>query len=294
MLTALLLCFDFGQIVKAEEVKFNIVQEEENGIKTFRLNNIFSLEQRPVTRGASSDPIEEFAQNHPYGFDMQEAKKSNFVVYQEQTIAAQEPDEEGAWSDDEGYLTIYTTAYHKGYTKSGNARYKVDGEIVFHKTFKLRYEEQFILSHSATGVFDSSGTESGSMSYHHYYHNHSAYHNPPEDWEKDVVKTLEPSYTQTFGVCFKLEWPSDVSAHNNAAGPIKVDHEEVYSNWNLKGSYYVIATNDTNVGVAYVHNENFFGNALSVSFGACGASVNLDIEGKDTLYSARSILIYNI
>ncbi|HIX50139.1 MAG TPA: hypothetical protein H9851_02545 [Candidatus Borkfalkia faecavium] len=293
-LAILFLCYDFLQVVKAEEVEFNIVQEEVDGVKTFRLNNILSLDQSPMTRNASNDPIEEFAKQHPYGFNEQEAKESNFVVYQEQTLAAQDFDGESEWSDDEGYLTIYTTAYHKGYTITGNARYKVEGEVVFHKTFKLRYEEQFILSHSTAGVFDSNGTEEGNMSYHYYYHNHSAYHNPPEDWEKDVTEELIPSYTQSFGVCFKLQWPTDVKAYNDGAGATKVDHKQIYSNWHLEGSYYVIATNDTNVAVSYVHNENFFANALSVSFGACGISANIDIEGSNTLYSARPILIYNI
>lgn len=280
----------------AEGQGFEIVQETSEDAQIFRINNISKLNDARNARSmerSATNPLAQFAEDHPIGFNLELAKNSNYVVYQEQEINAIYTNDSGEWTDNEGYMTIYTAAYHQGYNVSGNARYLVTGDIVFHKTFKLRYEEQLIMNHSANGVFDSTGTESGTMSYHASLHNHSAY-STQKDIEKDVTENILPDYSQSSGVCFKFKWPEDLIRYNGAGGAQKVDIRNVYTNWRLTTSYYVIATNDTNVAVNYIHNEKILGDALSISFGAYGVSANIDIKGNYTPYYARPILIYNI
>jgi len=273
--------------------EFEIIQENTDGIKLTRINNVFSLNAKK-TRSINKNQLEQFAKEHPVGFDVGLAKSSKYIVYQEQKINALTGEMySGSTTDQDGYLTMYTTAYHKGYSKSGNARYLVKGEIVFHKVFKTRNQDQFIMNHSTTGVFDSTGTEEGMMSYHASLHNHSAFR-PPLDKEEDVNTPLTPDYTNSYGVCFKLKWPRDEIQNNNSSGAIKVDIRYVYTNWKLSGSYYVIATNDTNVAINYIQNKDILGNNLSISFGAYGVSAGLNIEGKRQEFNARPILIYNI
>lgn len=282
-----------------EKPAFNITEEMNDGVKTIRLNNINLIEKSGTStlkKAKAVDPLNEFAKEHPYGFDIDEARTSSYIVYQEQVMYAADSDNPD-YSDkfDDGYLTIYTTAYHKGYTPSGNARYLVKGEVVFNKLFKTRLEERFIISHSANGTFDSTGTETGVMSYHASIHNHSAYVNPPIDEEKDVVKNLKPKYS-LYGIDFALRWPEDLKLNNNSGGPGKVDRREIYTDWHLYGSYYVIATNDTNVAVTYAHNLKVFSGSLSVGIGACGVSANVTItpERQKRQYDARPITLYNI
>lgn len=286
-----------------EKPAFNITEEMNDGVKTIRLNNINLIEKSGTSalkKAKAVDPLNEFAKEHPYGFDIEEARTSNCVVYQEEVVYASESEgsEEPDYSDrfDDGYLTIYTTAYHKGYTPTKNARYLVKGEVVFNKLFKTRLEERLILAHSANGTFDSTGTETGVMSYHASIHNHSAYVNPPIDEEKDVVKNLKPKYSSMNGVDFALRWPEDLKLNNNSGGPGKVDRREIYTDWHLYGSYYVIATNDMNVAVTYAHNLKIFAGSLGVSIGVSGANVNVTVtpENQTRKYSARPLTLYNI
>ncbi len=286
----MILGYSAGIKVLAQDAGFNIVQVTDGNVETFRLNNIFALKATSTKTKTNINPLDTFSLEHPKGFNVEMAQESNYVVYQKQTLAA----DSDSWSDSEGYLTIYTTAYHRGYTPTGNARYQITAEIDFHKTFIMRNEEQLILNHSAAGVFDSTGSEWGTMSYHASLHNHSAFVNPPIDKEEDVTLNITPDYSQASGVCFKFEWPEDLRQFNNAGGALKVDIRNVYTDWYLTANYYVIATNDTNVAVSYIHNEKITGGALSVSFGAYGISANINIDGTNTPYYARPILIYNI
>ena len=222
---------------------------------------------------------------------MELAKTSNYVVYQEQTISLfPEPDASGKWDSDDGYMTIYTTAYHQGYVKSGNERYLIIAQVKFNNVFNKRNEDLLFMEHFSNAILDTEGTsEKCIMSYlHDFYSNVPG----PDNFEETLKNEIKPNYSLDNGVSFALQWPKDKKI--SVEGYVI---QETYKNWDGLAAYNIITTNDANVKISYIHNKKSLGGSLSVglSYGPLGVSFNIEGDnGKYIPYAARPITVYNI
>lgn len=204
----------------------------------------------------------------------------------EKQITAQD-----SWSDDEGYLTIYTTAYKIGYDKEGDAIYTIEGKVQMHKTFKMRNQEEFVLHHSANGSYKPNSA-SGQQGYHESYKGYNPYVGGDTSYEKDIVNNLTPKFSSLSGINFSFKFPEDYN-HSSTGGGVSLTSIAHFTNWWCFGKYDVIVSDKTNVQTCYYHNEKFFGGNLSVSFSAYGLGLSVTVSGTCTKYEAEPILLYN-
>lgn len=202
-----------------------------------------------------------------YSINIEEAQNSLDVYIQEEYVPFEEiipvdyvnansdialmnlgDSQEQEFEHNEGYIKFVTKAYALGF---------YDGKIVYHvessaeqiKTFHINKEENFIIRHGSNAVTL----------------NHQDY--PAKGYLHDDRPTqLEPNYS---------------SAEGGVYYPFTVYAPPVGSNIKVYGDFYMVATDTTAVQPVYVHNEEFFVNSVSVSFGPIGLGVNVD--GKSTI-----------
>jgi len=124
------------------------------------------------------------------------------------------------WSDNEGYLTIYTSAYKIGNEQSDSGKiypvYHIEGKVVMSKTFKLRYQDQLIIRHSSSGAFYTGCETTGLQKYKTITSS-----NNPYVGQKTVYNNVENKLTALFsnpGVNYKFKFPEDYGNSSTGGG----------------------------------------------------------------------------
>lgn len=152
-------------------------------------------------------------------------------------------------NSDDGYITIYTTAYYYGNDVGYDYRiYEIEGFIQYNRNYATRKSDSIAISHSDPATYVSG-------------HNYG-------EVEGDYIQEVNPSYAQGYGVVYRFKLPSGhlISAKGQYA--IRIPMGQV-----------------ANVQVCYVHTTALFSDNVSVGIGAGPLSFSVTGGGHDEHFS---------
>ncbi len=238
-------------IYKDDKSDFEIIKEQYNS-EVYRINNI-------VSHGNFA-PLEQFAADHPIGFDLEKAKNSINAVHQVVHFFDKTSND-----DKEKYFSAYTTAYHTGFApgKLKGSVYEIETELVFYKPFKMRNEDVFTFTYDTSkGAFNSEIDEKCTIFY--------------SDNSGDHSKEMRIEYNGA-NLRFRVQWPKNTL--NNKS-----------SNWSLKANYSIVTNYGTYVNINYIHNEKILGDIWNRILGRS----NIILTGSRTAYIGAMLMLYNL
>ncbi len=170
------------------------------------------------------------------------------------------------------YMKLNTVAYtlDDETTAAGNPVFKIVGNAKMSKQFKMRNREEiFTITGGANSVYCDSHVRKGLVAF-----------KLATPKTKYVYEDLAPNYSTSFGVLYKFRNKPTAYDENN-------------SSWNadlasISGTHFLIITNDSSVQITYVHNEDWWGNNLTINIGHLGYT----FKGSHTEYVAEPVTLY--
>lgn len=177
-----------------------------------------------------------------------------------------------------GYIKFTTKAYALGFYYGGIV-YHVEETVQQLKSFIVHQNDNLIIRH---------GNNSVTLNIDNYKATGSLFTPCTIYWpyggstNADEYSTLSPNLSSSAGGVF----------YTFKVGGIGASGEMVtvsYGHSTVKGDYYLVATDTTEVQPVYIHNINLFISSLSVSFGPIGASIDTN-GGPDIMYGSQMTL----
>lgn len=225
-----------------------------------------------------------------YSIDIEEAERSLDVYIQEEYVPFEEiipvdyvnansdialmnlgDSQEQEFEHNEGYIKFVTKAYALGF---------YDGQIVYHievtteqlKSFFVNKNDNLIIRHGSNAVTlnhqncPAKGRKITPVTIY------TAFQEPVR---ADEIEDLSPNYSCADGGVY---YTFSVGGPSSSGDTTSV----IYGNTTVVADYYLTATDTTAVQPTYVHNQSWFVESLSISFGPIGASVNVN-KSHDTI-----------
>lgn len=265
----------------------------ENTISTHKeANGLTNIHWENKTKTLSDKDIQLFEE---YDIDCNEALSATDVYIQEEVVEFEEIIPKSIIPDDvilptnigdsqtteeihnKGYIRFRTTAYALGF---------YDGGIVYYIEETVQQLKDFIV-HQKDNLIIRHGNNSVTLNIDRYEAIGSLYtprvimEGTDYLYQADINETLFPDFSSAAGVFYTF-----IASGMDIAIPGYVSQHGLST---IRGNYYMVATDTTEIQPVYVHNTNVFIDSISISFGPVGVSISLPHD-PDIMYGSAMTL----
>lgn len=223
-----------NEVVKENVEKITITKEK---VGIFEDKNKYTTKEKVLTE---------------YGEVISTEEKTNFeqIIIQKEVFETRSGfDYSNTTNSDDGYITIYTTAYYYGNVVGYNYRiYEIEGFIQYNKNYAMRKTDSIAISHSAQATYVSG-------------HNYG-------EIEASSIQEIQPSYTNKHGIVYRFKLPSGTLVSAKGQYAIRIPEGQI-----------------ADVQVCYVHTTALFGDNVSIGIGDGPLSFSITGGSHDETYS---------
>lgn len=281
----------FGMSMIPQNIKVNAGNiGETNTISIYELtDNIKKIHWQNNTKSLSTSDKEFF---NGYGVNYEEALSSTNVFVQSQLVEFDEIiSKDAVFDGNVSLLNIGDSGedefiHNKGYVKFTTIAYQLgfyDGGIVYHIEETVQQLKDFII-HQNDNLIIRHGNNSATLNIDGYEATGSLFTPCAIRWfdgsktNIDEFSKLTPDFSVSDG---GVVYTFKVGGMNLSTDAYDI----VYGNSTVKGDYYIVATDTTEIQPVYIHNKSWFVSSLSVSFGPIGVSVDTN-GSSDIMYGS--------
>lgn len=261
------------QQTDAENMNKILIQKQTKNLTSAEWHN----EQYPISK--DEDTLTLFEN---YSIDIEEAQKSSDIYIQEEYVPFEEiipveyldtysgislmnigTSQEQEYVHNDGYIKFITKAYALGF---------YDCKIVYHVEVTTEQLRGFIINKNDNLIIRH-GYNSVTLNHQDYPAKGqrvtpcTMYFAGRDPVIADEIEILSPNYSCSDGGVYYTFSAGGASSMGDTSTVI-------YGNTKVKADYYLAATDTTEVQPVYVHNQKWFIESLSISFGPIGAGIS--------------------